>query len=165
MASMNDNDKQLFAAACRVDPEQDLPEQVERAYWEYKKGRDALNPPSELSAEEVATVVYLSGFYKGQNFREDPALPLHEQMIKFGEVMEDAPILISWRLGKPRKGKFKQYAPVRNKVIVLFDGEVEPREFDMNRVMGLPGMDSVSPPEEPEPVLEGEPEDMEVETV
>jgi hypothetical protein len=137
MASMYAEDKERFAAACRVDPEEDLPENVEKAYWEFKKGRDPLDA-SPLRVEEIALVVYLSGHYKGQNFRGDERPPLHIELIKLGEVREDAPISIRWVLGKPRIGKFKSYAAAREMVVVQFDEDVKPREFPLDRILGLP---------------------------
>jgi hypothetical protein len=136
MRPMLDNDLELLKTASRTPDNQEIPAALEAAYWEYKRGRDAIDN-SPIRPEEVALLVLHSGIFRGQGAEQLPDAPILE-LIKAGRVEKDAPISVRWRLGKPVVGTYKGYAVVRNKVLVVLPNEFEPREFDPEKIVGLP---------------------------
>jgi len=110
---------------------------VEGAYWDYKWARDAIDS-SALRLEEIVAIISLSGYCKGKGFRQDPAEVTPLDLIKSGAVAEGDPILVTWKLGKPVVATYRGYAKVRQKALIQLDGEMEAREFDLNRIVGLP---------------------------
>lgn len=141
MRQMPESDLELLKTASRTPENQELPAALEEAYWEYKRGRDAIDN-SPFRPEEVAIVVLYSGIYRGHGPEELPDAPVLE-LIKAGRVEVGAPISVRWRLGKPVVGTYKGYAAVRNKVLVVLPNEFEPREFDPEKLVGLPVPETV----------------------
>jgi hypothetical protein len=134
---MNPTDAELFRQACRVADDDPLPACVENAYWDYKWAKDAIDS-SSLGLDEICVVIALSGYAKGKGFRPDPTELTPLDLIKSGAVVDGDPILVTWKWGKPITGTFRGYARVRNKVLVQLADEPEPREFEIDRIVGLP---------------------------
>lgn len=137
MAQMNPTDAELFRQACRTPVGDPLPASVVSTYWDYKWAKDAIDS-SPLRLEEITFIVCLSGFAKGKGFRQDPTEVTPLELIKSGAVVDGDPILVKWKLGRPVTGTYRGYAAVRQKALVQLPDEMEAREFELDRIVGLP---------------------------
>lgn len=133
---MYPTETELFRQACHLQYDDPLPYAVEKAYWDYKWARDAIDS-SPLRLEEVCLIISLAGVCKDRGRKPDN-LPSFMDLIKSGAVADGDPIEVTWKFGHPIVGQFRGYAKVRGTVLVQLPDESQPREFTTERVVGLP---------------------------
>lgn len=136
MALIPEADAANIKTACRVEEDGDVPPAVERAYWEYKWARDVLDA-SLLGADEIAVIIFLSGYSKGRCFRPEQPPPSYEELIRAGTILEDSLVGVSWRGGHQKYGLFKGYDRGRDKIVIQFEDKAETTELPLARVLSI----------------------------